>query len=117
MFLYNNKGREILYWRKAYHIEQWFIDNCAGGDRMLTSDGVEVTLTQLKELLRIINIVLESRTEDCSQNYLPCYSEEYEDFYYDTLEHTKKILEKELKDKTELDIVFEDIKYTYNASW
>lgn len=48
---------EVMYWRKANAIHKWFVDNCQDGiDECQTTN---VDLDKLKELLAVINEVLE----------------------------------------------------------
>tara|TARA_B100000424_G_scaffold249866_1_gene224130 strand:+ start:72 stop:623 length:552 start_codon:yes stop_codon:yes gene_type:complete len=93
----------IWTWRKANQIHKWFVDNCQEGD-----DNCQrhyVSRENLEELLEIINTILEIKdsTEKITKakELLPtdiegCFfgSEEYDDWYFENLEDTKKVLDK-----------------------
>ena len=49
---------ECAYWRKANAIHKWFINNCGEGDENRRT--MEVSLEDLKELLRVCREVLQS---------------------------------------------------------
>ncbi len=59
---------EVMYWRKANQIHKWFVDNVQDGEddcgRYLVSK------TQLTELIKLCERVLENRSE--AKELLPC---------------------------------------------
>ena len=93
----------IITWRKANQIHKWFVDNVQEGD-----DNCQrhyVSESDLEELLEIINTILEIKdsTEKITKakELLPtdiegCFfgSEDYDDYYFEHLEDTKKVLDK-----------------------
>ena len=93
----------IITWRKANQIHKWFVDNVQEGD-----DNCQrhyVSRENLEELLEIINTILEIKdsTEKITKakELLPtdiegCFfgSDEYDDWYFENLEDTKKVLDK-----------------------
>ena len=104
---------EAAYWRKANAIHKWFVDNVQEG----TDDcgTYEVSKEQLQELLDIVNEVLSNRKKASSK--LPTQSgfffgkTEYDDWYYDDLEYTKKQLEDCLDNK------WDRWYFEYHSSW
>ena len=93
----------IITWRKANAIHKFFVDEVQEGN-----DNCQrhyVTRENLEELLEIINTILEIKdsTEKITKakELLPtdiegCFfgSEEYDDWYFENLEDTKKVLDK-----------------------
>ena len=100
------KGREIKqvearvgYWRKANAIHNWFVQKCQGGEDecQKTWIGREA----LQELLDTVNKVLADR--NLAEELLPSASgfffgsTDYDDWYYQDLEDTKRICEAALE--------------------
>ena len=93
----------IITWRKANQIHKWFVDNCQEGD-----DNCQrhyVSKEKLVELSETINTILNCsdplNREQVAKELLPtdiegCFfgSEEYDDYYFEDLEETKKVLDK-----------------------
>lgn len=104
---------EAGYWRKANEIHNWFVKN--------VQDGVDdcgeyyVSAEQLQELLDTVNKVLKSRDPAVASSLLPTTSgsffgsTEYSEYYWESLERTKTILENALAQK--------ELTYTYQSSW
>ena len=102
---------QVGYWRKANAIHAWFVAN--------VQDGVDdcreayVSREKLKELLAVINRVLENHA--LAQELLPTQSgfffgpTKYVDYYFQDLEDTKGILTAALKDATG--------NFYYESSW
>jgi hypothetical protein len=110
---------EIMYWRKANAIHDWFVENCQKG----VDDCREayVTTEQLQELLTIINNVLVDPTK--ANELLPTRQgfffggTEYSEYYFDVLRQTKEELElilQQNKQGLENNIFYE---YSYHSSW
>ena len=105
---------EVMYWRKSNHIHQWFVENVQEGNDDCEKYYVEKD--QLKELLVTINDVLEDHNK--ASDLLPTQSgfffgsTEYDSYYFDELEDTKKALEREIK----LDHDY-NTSYFYQPSW
>lgn len=103
---------EMMYWRKANAIHNWFVQNVQGGE----DDCKEyyVSKDQLKELLKIITHVLKDNSK--AQELLAPKAgfffgtTEYDEWYYKDLQETKKKLEKMLAENYGGD-------YSYQASW
>ena len=103
---------ELGYWRKANAIHQWFVDN--------VQDGVDecqesyVTTEQLQQLLDIVKQVQADHT--LAPTLLPTESgfffgsTEYDSYYFEDLEDTRRILEGVVTEEGITDIF-------YNSSW
>ena len=103
---------EAGYWRKANQIHDWFVRN--------VQDGVDdcrnayVGREKLQELLDLCRIV--SIDKDKAEDLLPTASgfffgnTEYDEWYYQDIESTIKILEEALSDETADD-------FEYHSSW
>ena len=104
---------EIGYWRKANQIHKWFVDNIQNGKDDCKE--YEVSEDNLKELLETVNTALKSKNPE---NILPTEEgfffgkTEYDEYYFQQLEHTRDIIEKylNLKNKEEYDVY-------YSSSW
>lgn len=104
----------VGYWRKANAIHKWFVDN--------VQDGVDecqrswVSKNQLIELKARVEQELEAKgSERAGQALPPCEgfffgSQEIDEWYYDDMEDTLKIVDKALAMPEEYDII-------YQASW
>lgn len=105
--------KEVVgYWRKANQIHAWFVAN--------VQDGVDecretsVSLDKLKELLSLVDQVLES--PEMGPELLPTQSgfffgdTEYSEYYIEDLKLTKQILEAVIAED-------EDDDYSYRSSW
>ena len=105
---------EVGYWRKANEIHKWFVDN--------VQDGVDdckrsyVSREQLQELLDIVERVLAE--PELGPELLPTESgfffggTDYDEFYIQDLEETKKIIQNILNDS-----VFNGWDFYYQSSW
>jgi hypothetical protein len=103
---------ELGYWRKANAIHQWFVDN--------VQDGVDecqesyVTTEQLQQLLDIVKQVQADHA--LAPTLLPTESgfffgsTEYDSYYFEDLEDTRRILEGAVTEEGITDIF-------YNSSW
>lgn len=87
---------EVGYWRKANHIHKWFVDNVQEG-----KDDCEyyyVSKDDVAKLLETCRAVLNDRT--LAVKLLPTQSgfffggTEYDDYYFEDIELTVKILER-----------------------
>lgn len=105
-------GLTVGYWRKANAIHNWFVGSNEDDCRPIYIDR-----EQLVELLAICSQVLAAKDEDLSSELLPSASgfffggTEYDDYYYDQVDYTIKLIEK-LLDNTDDSWSFE-----YQASW
>lgn len=104
------------YWRKANQIHKWFVDNVQNG----VDDCGEypVHKAQLKDLLKLVDTVLEDT--DKAATLLPVQvgfffgSESYDQYYFEDLKDTKKILESIVKGKGSKSC---SADYYYQSSW
>lgn len=113
---------EVGYWRKANAIHNWFVNNCGEGED--TCQQMYVSLEKLEELLDLCKQV--SKDHGLAQVLLPTQSgfffgsTEYDDWYFDKIEDTIKIIEpvieflKNIKDKCKSNDWWDVV---YQASW
>jgi len=109
---------EAGYWRKANAIHQWFVDNVQDGQDECREHWVSPE--KMQELLALVNSILEAETPAekayLAQEHLPtqagCFFGhlEYDEWYFQKLEHTKAILEKALAAP-------EGWEFYYQSSW
>jgi hypothetical protein len=103
---------KIGYWRKANAIHQWFVDNCQKGEDDCRD--AYVSREQLEELLGVVKEVLADHSK--AEELLPTQqgfffgSTEYDEYYFQDLELTKKILKNALSMPKEWD-------FGYQSSW
>lgn len=104
---------EAGYWRKANAIHKWFVDNVQNG--VDDCGTYEVSTEKIQELLALVVEVLQNRKK--SSDLLPTQSgfffgqTEYDQWYFQDLELTKKILENLLEPK------WERWYFEYHSSW
>ena len=116
------ESTEIGYWRKANAIHNWFVNNCGDGED--TCQQMYVSLEKLEELLDACKQV--SKDHGLAPVLLPTQdgfffgSTEYDDWYFDKIEDTIKIIEpvieflKNIKDKCKSNDWWDVV---YQASW
>lgn len=114
-------GINVAYWRKANAIHGWFVNNVQGGEDDCKSYGVE--REQLVDLLDVVTKVLES-DKNTAKELLPVvggfffgnYDEEdgYDEWYYESLKHTKDVLENIL---TVIPEGTYEYDFYYQSSW
>lgn len=99
-----NEDVELIYWRKANQIFDWFDRNCAN-NALENCVPVTVTTYDLMNLLEDVNAVLTDHSK--AEELLPTTdgfffgSTEYTKWYFEDLEYTKEKLEEVLCDITE----------------
>ena len=105
---------ELGYWRSNRALHRWFVENVQGGrDECQRS---YVSREQLQELLAIVERVLANPELD--SELLPTGagfffgSTEYDEYYIQDLQETKKILDDVLNDP-----IFDGWDFYYQASW
>ena len=115
-----NTYYEIGYWRKANQIHNYFVEKCADGED--TCQEIYLDEEQLQELLDNCKYVLENK--DRAEEMLPTQSgfffgsTEYDEYYFQDLEHTVDIVEKALKLlKAQAEKGTYDYDIVYQASW
>ena len=103
---------KIGYWRKANQIHQWFVDNCQNGEDNCRES--YVSREQLEELLGTVREVLADHSK--ASELLPTQegfffgSNEYDEYYFQDLEHTKKVIKNALSMPKEWN-------FAYQSSW
>ena len=117
---------KVGYWRRASHIHDWFIQNCAPinnyGNPIDDCRPIEISLEKLEKLLSACKEVLENHS--LAKSLLPTKrglnfdSMKYDDCYFDDIKDTIKIIEpiiEFMKNKEEN----EDYTWTviYHANW
>ena len=117
---------EVGYWRKANHIHNQFIQNCADrdecGDPIDDCRPIEITVDKLEELLETCKKV--SADHSLASSLLPTQrgfffgSTEYDEYYFKDIEDTIEIIEPVLKfAKHKLEIKDYAWEVYYQASW
>ena len=107
---------QVMYWRKANHIHNWFVQNCQGS----VDDGrsTYVSVEDLKNLYDACKKVMEFDTASAPNDILPTTpgfffgSTDYDEWYYQNTKDTIEFLEKEM----DADGKFNG-DYYYEASW
>ena len=103
---------EIGYWRKASEIHNWFVQNVQDGAD--NCGKYDVSEEQLEELLKLAKEVLADHSK--AKELLPTQqgfffgSTDYDEYYFQSLEDTKKMLTQALKKK-------DDGYFQYRSSW
>lgn len=103
---------EIMYWRKVNAIHAWFVENVQDGiDECQES---RVTIEQLDELATICEKVIRDKNPELlpSKGGFFFGSTDYDEYYYDEIEETAKVLREEIRNNQE-----EYPEYFYQASW
>jgi len=118
-----NKFEEVIYWRKANQIHHWFLKNVEEDDEDINNKYCEIKIEKLKELLELIDEVLEN--PKIAEEELPTSSGfffggmDYDDDYFEELKETQEklsIVIKKIEDVNNND--FNDkSKFYYMASW
>jgi hypothetical protein len=113
---------EVMYWRKANAIHQWFVNNVQNGEDDCGDYYVE--LEQLEELLEYVKEVLKDHSK--ATDLLPTQSgfffggTDYDEWYFQDLENTKEALETIItdhKNAVENGMNSYDATYEYSSSW
>lgn len=111
---------EVMYWRKADAVHDWFVDNCQEGvDDCRTA---MVSKKQLKELYDICYQILNEKNKEKQQTLIEellsvqegCALGENE-YFFEYVKETYEILAKVLM--VEKLTGEEDYEYYYNSSW
>jgi hypothetical protein len=103
---------DVFYWRKSNHIHKYFVDNCQDGIDDCRISYVEHEV--LEELLDICKKIEENKS--LAESLLPTQegfffgNTEYDEYYYESITKTRKMLEK-------LDFKNTKEQYYYNSSW
>ena len=110
---------QVGYWRKANHIHKWFVDNVQGGvDQCQQAD---VDVDDLQTLLDLVKQVLADHSR--AEELLPTQSgfffggTGYDEYYFEDLEETKKILEPIIERESQPHSWRDSGEYYYQSSW
>ena len=102
---------EIGYWRKANQIHRWFVDNVQSGvdncGEYFTPISSLETLLELCEKVKADNTLAETLLPTASGFFFG--GEEYDEWYFNDIDHTIEVLKEALSDK--------DASYYYSSSW
>lgn len=107
MYLTDSNGNEVGYWRKANAIHGWFVDTVQNG--VDDCGKYEVTYEQLVELSAKCTAAFENEDASILEPRSGFFfgNTEVDDWYWDSLEYTAKIIDDLDKNQT----------YYYQASW
>jgi hypothetical protein len=103
---------EVGYWRKANQIHKWFVDNVQNGIDECQSS--YVSRESLEELLELCKQVRDDNSK--AEELLPSASgfffggTEYDEWYFNDINHTIEIIEECLADEGADD-------FEYSSSW
>jgi hypothetical protein len=102
----------VAYWRKANAIHAWFVENCQDGRDECQESYVD--REQLQELLDLCEKALIDKDADLlpPQSGFFFGSTEINEWYWDDLEHTAKVLSAILNDEK-----LERYSFYYQSSW
>lgn len=115
---------EIGYWRKANQIHKWFVDNVQNGQDDCGS--YYVSAEKLQELLNLCRRILKNKSIDLANKHLPPQrgfffgGTELDEYYFEDLKQTVKILNNVLKSDKKLSEIKEGgiiCEIFYNSSW
>jgi len=104
-----------MYWRKANHIHNWFVQNCQDGEDNCQESNV--SKEQLKELLKTCKEVLADRSK--AEELLPTGagfffgSTDYDEYYFGDIQETIEAIEPLIAEMEEN----YNIEAVYQASW
>lgn len=114
-----------VYWRKANHIHQWFVDNCADG--VDDCSPMWVSAEKLENLYETVCEVLANRGDTTiAEDLLPPQTgfffgaSEIGEWYWEDLDYTRSTLKQLLdvhKEKSTEDGRDVSIDFEYHASW
>ena len=106
---------EVLYWRKANAIHNWFVENCQDGiDECQES---YVSREKLEELANICEEVVRTKNTSLLETTSGFFfgGTEYDDYYFEECKRTAKEIRKVLKEETPENGYSGD--FVYQSSW
>jgi len=103
---------KVAQWRKANQVHGWFVNNCQNGEDDCRDSYVD--MEKLQELKNLCEQVLASPSN--ANDILPVTagfffgSNEYDEYYFEELKNTIKIIEK-------LEKMGSEWSFVYSSSW
>lgn len=109
----NEVSAEVMYWRKANAIHNWFVTNCQGG-----RDECQLTYVSREDLTKLRDLCREVLTSKCAEKLPPTSgfffgSTDVDEGYYADLERTASELS-EILDNSD---AYKEWDFFYQASW
>lgn len=114
-FPVNEVSFRVAYWRKANQIHAWFVKNVQDGKD--ECEETWVSKDQLRELLDTCNKVLANK--ELASELLPPQagfffgSQDYDEWYWQDIEETVKMLSELLADEEQIS----GVDFYYRSSW
>lgn len=105
---------EVLYWRKANAIHNWFVENCMGGE-----DDCRTAYVRRRDLARLMGLCCHvlARPSQAADILPACDGfffgdTEYDDNYFEQIRYTASELKTLLRNPA-----FKDCRFEYASSW
>tara|TARA_R110002074_G_scaffold353971_1_gene525755 strand:- start:222 stop:596 length:375 start_codon:yes stop_codon:yes gene_type:complete len=108
-----NHVDEVMYWRKENAIHAWFVKNVQDG-----KDECQESSVSVESLTKLANLC-EQAVKEKNPDLLPTQggfffgSTDYDEYYYQSLEETSKVIREELNSNSSLGRT----EYFYQSSW
>ena len=108
-----NHVDEVMYWRKENAIHAWFVKNVQDG-----KDECQESSVSVESLTKLANLC-EQAVKEKNPDLLPTQggfffgSTGYDEYYYQSLEETSKVIREELNSNSSLGRT----EYIYQSSW
>lgn len=108
---------DVMYWRKANHIHNWFVANCQGG--VDECQEARVSLNQLKELSELCKKVVDKKDPSLMETVQGFFfgSTDYDQYYYDMCTETHEVIEELLKEVEDNPEPAFNPTFYYQSSW
>lgn len=108
---------DVMYWRKANHIHNWFVSNCQGG--VDECQEARVSLDQLKELSALCKKVVDKKDPSLMETVQGFFfgSTDYDQYYYDMCTETHEVIEELLKEVEDNPEPAFNPTFYYQSSW
>ena len=108
---------DVMYWRKANHIHNWFVSNCQGG--VDECQEARVSLDQLKELSELCKKVVDKKDPSLMETVQGFFfgSTDYDQYYYDMCTETHEVIENIVKEMEDEPKDVYSATFYYQSSW